>query len=182
MKNVLIFIGILVLIVILAAFTWLSYMGMFTKITVTEKELGPFTFAYVQHKGEYSKVGPDMNRVYVTLVNDYKITSVTGFAIYYDDPKSVQAADLRSDVGCLLEGTDRHKAGLVAKKLSIKQIGKKRYASAEFPMKNNLSYALGPIKVYPALSAYIQEKKYPVGLCIEVYTPKSIIYAFEIKK
>lgn len=40
---------------------------------------------------------------------------------------------------------------------------------SEFPLKNALSYMVGPVKVYPVLSKYMSEKRYKSTLSLEIY-------------
>jgi hypothetical protein len=52
----------------------------------------------------------------------------------------------------------------------------------EFPKKNMLSYMIGPIKCYPALMKYAQEKSYKMAAPYELYNNEKILYVMEIVK
>ena len=62
---------------------------------------------------------------------------------------------------------------------------KSKRAIAEFTIKNSLSYMFGPMKAYPALSNYAQEKGYKQDvLSYEIYDEKSgkILFVMDIVK
>jgi len=55
----------------------------------------------------------------------------------------------------------------------------------EFPLKNTISYIIGPMKVYPLIAKYIKEKGYANQVSmIELYdmVAKKIYYIAEISK
>ncbi len=181
-----ILIGLVVVVVALAAAcsAWLGYMGFFSKINVSENELGPLTIVYVTNKGPYSDISPAMMTVSEKLKADFNVTPSKGIGIYYDDPSKIKPADLRSDIGILLEGKDAAKADVVMKKMKVKIMFRKKYATAEFPIKNNMSYMIGAMKVYPVLMGYIKANGYKMTPAIEIYDIKAnkITYACEIKR
>jgi DNA gyrase inhibitor GyrI len=178
-------IGLVVVIVIIAAVGagWLSYMGYFAKVEVKEQMLGPLTFVYVPHKGSYATVGADMMNVSARLKTEFGIDTTKGMAIYYDDPSKMKEADLKSDVGCLLEGKDAAKADKVMTRMRVKIMYAKRYATASFPLKNKMSYMMAAMKLYPALSKHIAANGYRTMPAVEIYDmpAKEITAAFEIK-
>ncbi len=93
---------IIILVLVAALVGFLGYSGMFTKIVITEKKIGPFTVAYEEHIGPYSKVGDVMNKVTETLEKEFSMKCDRGIGLYYDDPEKVSQDKLRSDIGCLL--------------------------------------------------------------------------------
>jgi hypothetical protein len=69
--------------------------------------------------------------------------------------------------------------------LSFKTIEKQKYLVAEFPIKNMLSYMLGPIKIYPAFSRYLKDKNIGVptkGLELYDMTNKTIVFMMELRE
>lgn len=182
LKKMLIVLIILVVIVAVAALSWLSYMGFFSKVAITEKQMGPLTFVYASHRGDYSKAGPVMDKVYKRLLSEFNVKGSRGMGIYYSDPKTTKTEDLKSEVGCLLERSDESKAGMIMKKMRVRIMFPKEYYTAEFPRKNNMSIILGIIKVYPEMNRYMKAKGYKMTPAIEIYEKDRIVYAFEIKK
>jgi hypothetical protein len=182
MKKVLIVLGVLVVIVAAGVYFYLSSNGAFIKITVTEKEMGPFYFVYAPHKGDYSKVEPVMTGVFNKLAREFNIMGETGMGIYYSDPKTTKTADLKSEIGCLLGESDQAKADMIMKKMKMRIMYPKMYYTAEFPMKSKASIIMGVMKVYPKLAEYMKAKGYKPTPSLEIYEKDKIIYAFEIKK
>lgn len=182
LKKILIVLCILIVIVVVAALSWLSYMGFFSKVTIIERQMGPLTFVYESYRGDYSKVGPVIEKVSDRLESEFGIKSASAMGIYYSDPGTTKTEDLRSDAGILLDKADAAKADAIMKKMKVRIMFSKKYCTAEFPMKNNLSIILGIIKVYPEMNKYIRAKGYKMTPAIEIYEKSRIIYAFEIKK
>jgi len=176
-KNLLLLIGGILILALINR--W--YLGGFKKLNVEEKMVGPYTMAYTAYVGDYSKVGPSMDKVYEVL-SWAGIFSATGVGIYYDDPAVVSGEDLRSDVGAIVVWSDITKVPQSAE-IKIKNIGGKQSMVVEFPIKNSVSYMAGVIKVYPILKKYMQEKGYSNEVPVmELYdmVAKKIYYVVEI--
>ncbi len=164
--------------------SFLSYMGFFVTPVVMEKELGPYTIAYESFTGSYAESGKIFDKVFKSLKKD-GIETTLGLGVYYDDPAKVPANKLRSDCGCVIAEKDLLVFGKVQNKYKTKIIPKAKRMVAEFPLKNILSYMIGPMKVYPQFLKYAQEKKYKNStLGIEIYDQKQkkIIFMMDIDK
>jgi hypothetical protein len=171
-------IGIVFTVVILI-FVFLWFGGFFTKLTVVEKEMGPYTFAYQEFIGPYSKTKNVFEQVYKILVEN-SITSEIGIGIYFDDPKEVPADKLKSHCGSVITEEEAKK---LQGKLQTDTIPKGKAIVVDFPYKSVLSYMVGPMRVYPVLSRYALEKGYAqTTKGIEVYDipNKVLYYYFEI--
>ena len=145
--------------------------------------MGPYTIAYVNFVGEYSKVWPSITKVYDVL-SGAGITSLTGIGIYYDDPAVVSWAALRSDVGAIIDSQD---AGKLAqnKDVKLKTLPAGNKMVVEFPLKNSFSYVVGTMRVYPMIAKYMKEKWYSHEvLMTELYdmVAKKIYYLADITK
>lgn len=144
---------------------------------------GPYTIAYTEFVGDYSKVWPSMDKVYVAL-SWAGILSATGVGIYYDDPAVISGENLRSDVGAIVVGNEITKVPQ-SNEIKIKNIGGKMSMVAEFPIKSAASYIAGVMKVYPALKKYMTEKGYSSEVPVmELYdmVAQKIYYVIEITK
>lgn len=157
----------------------LVYHGFFTTPRVAEKEMGPYTVAVKRVAGPYYKVGPTMMEVDAYL-RELGLEPTKGIGLFYDDPATVAESDLRSDMGDVLEGVDEEALAKIKEKYEVKDIPAVRSAVVTFPIKSMLSYMIGPMKVYPALSAYWKEKGYATdteGYSMELYdVPGKTIY------
>lgn len=150
----------------------LSYHGVFSRPSVTEKEVGPFTAATKRFLGAYSNVGPTMTEV-DTWLRSLNISSTKGIGFYYDDPAKTAESELRSDVGNILENVDEEIKQKIKEKLDIKEIERQKAVVVEFPIKSPLSYILGPMIVYPTINDYWIQKGYSMdgenSVGIEIY-------------
>jgi len=151
----------------------LAYHDFFKTPKIEEKEVGPFTIAVKRYIGSYYKVGPTMNEV-DKLLRDIGLKPTRGVGLYYDDPAKKDQNKLRSDVGDMIGRVDEKTLEKIKEKLTVKEIEKQRAVVVTFPIKSPLSYMIGPMKVYPAITKYFKEKGYPEyseskGYGMEIY-------------
>ena len=144
--------------------------------------MGPYTIVYVNHTGDYKKVGPVMDELYQNL-KMAGITQTAGIWIYYDDPATTPTEQLKSEVGSVINPEDISKLKDVGLTYQTKNIEKGTKIVVSFPYKNKLSYFMGPIKVYPLLNTYITEKGYATwNAAIELYDEANKVIYFMIGK
>jgi len=169
-----------VIVVLLVAF--LAYLGAFSPMKAYEDKMGPYTIAYESFTGPYAKTGPVFEKVYNALKAE-GIATTRGLGIYYDDPSKVPADKLRSDCGIVIEDKDRAKFSRVRRKFKVKKVRKKDCVVVEFPIRNTLSYMIGPMKAYPALMKYAEQKGYDWGMSYELYDEPQgkVFFVMEIK-
>jgi hypothetical protein len=168
---------------LIIALGFLGYMGMFMSMKVEEKVMGPYTIAYERYVGAYKETGNVFKEVY-NKAKKAGLESSLGLGIYYDDPNIVPAEKLRSDCGVVIKKQDLVKVRSLKKIVKIKRIAKKRSIVTEFPVRNALSYMVGPLKAYSALMEYAQEKGYAMNPGYELYDEKAgkIFYYMPIEK
>jgi hypothetical protein len=180
MKKVLI--GLVILLAIIVIF--LVYSGLFSTITIVEKEIGPYTLVFEEYRGDYSNAGTIFRRVYDVLEKDYGIKPERGFGIYYDDPRTVPKEKLRSDVGCVINARDAGKLNAAGAPFKVRGMKKTMSVAADFPFRSMVSVYVGVMRVYPKMDAYIKDRKLATEYSMELYDfeSKKILYAFPIKK
>lgn len=166
-------VGIVVVVIVVG----MAVMGGFQKVVVSSVEKGPIKMVYVEHKGSYSGVMADFEKVY-NYLDANKIAHFDGIGEYLDNPAKVKTTDLRSNVGYIVDKTCKD-SGVY----KFKNIPNQLFASAVF----NGSPAVGPMKAYPAMNKWIKDNDYEAtGLCLEIYTMKdkkiSTQYLMAIKK
>ncbi|MBU0574485.1 MAG: GyrI-like domain-containing protein, partial [Candidatus Margulisbacteria bacterium] len=144
---------LLILLIVLAVLFagFLAYMGYFGTPQVTEQEMGPYTIAYESFVGPYAESGKVFDRLFKSLKTD-GVEATRGFGIYYDDPAITPKDQLRSDCGIIIEEQNLKKLAQLKKKYLFMTIPRQKYLVVEFPIKNMLSYMIGPMKAYPAMS------------------------------
>lgn len=172
-------ISFLVFVVLVVAF--LVYMGTFSKVSIEEKKMGPYTYAFVSHTGAYSEVGKPMMELYDEMTKA-GFGSVDGIGIYYDDPSKTPKEKMRSDVGSIIRSEDTEKMEANKDKFNFATLEERKYIVTEFPLKNKMSFMFGPMKVYPAFNRYLEGKNMPApSKGIEYYdmANKKIIFMME---
>lgn len=177
MKFIKITLVIISLIIAIAiGFFW--YMGYFQSIQVQEKEEGGYQIAGVDVIGPYSDAGRHISKV------DYKlkalgINSVKGFGIYYDDPKTTPKNKYHSFVGNIINVTDMDLLDKIKLNgIKLDSIPRKKAIVVEFPIKNTMSYIIGPMKVYPIFTKYTLQKNIKPSSTFEIYDMNSKLITF----
>ena len=176
-----ILIVIVLLIIALAAFLW--YLGVFSTPKVVEQKIGPFTLVYEEYTGPYSGSGTVMARISRELKAE-GISISRGFGIYLNNPNTTVPDQLKSDLGFILENKDLARVKDLKKKFKVMKWEAKDCLVAEFPLRNDLSYMVGPMKAYPELNKAIKAGGYKMGGCLEIYDMPAmkILFVFEIIK
>lgn len=174
MKKALIVVGILVA----ALFAFIAYSGLFYSVTVTEKEIGPFTMVLKKHAGSYYKTGAVFDEVEAALKKSMETKNLKAVGLYYDDPSKVKEEELRSECGFIIEKGALVKIGALESGLFIKEFEKTTCAVGEFPLKSFLSYMMGPSKAYPALAEFGKKKKLSGDFAMEIYDMQSKIILY----
>jgi hypothetical protein len=180
-KITIIWLTIILLVVLGIGYGYI--LGIFNEITVVEKETGGYKLAGYEYTGSYKKAGAFMKESEEKL-NALGITYNRGFGIYYDDPKTTPDEKCRSFIGGIVEVKDINKISVLKSEgLKTDSVRTTSSVVAEFPIKSNLSYSIAPMKVYPAISEYMQKKGYKVVLSLEIYDvpQKKIMFITQYK-
>lgn len=177
--------NILTLIIIFAilAFANRRYLGGFSTLEAKEQQVWAYTIAYVSFTGDYGKVGPSMAKVY-EILSGAGIVSATGVGVYYDNPALISWVNLRSDVGAVITLKDK-KTLAKNKEIKVATFSAGTKIVVEFPLKNSISYMIGPMKAYPVMEEYMEEKWYKTGVVMmELYdsVAKKIYYIADVIK
>ncbi len=144
MKIILIILAIL-LVLIIGIY---AYYGGFRKIKFNVERQGGETIVYENMLGAYKQAPQIQNKIYYALLNDEKIETTKGIGVYYDNPKKVEEAKMRSEIGCVLNDTDSATLEKLAGKYQIKTLPESNFIVAEFPYKGTLSVLVGLLKFY----------------------------------
>ncbi len=167
--NISVIVSIVIVFVVIVLLATLARYGLFSSVSVTEKEVGPLLLVYKKHIGDYKNVAPVMDEIYYDLKDNHAIETTKGFGLYYDNPREVEKDKLRSIVGCIVEGKSIEDLTALNHQYGIREYPSSKSIVAEFPYKGTLSVMLGIFKVYPKLSAYIDENRYPKTPILEIY-------------
>lgn len=164
--------------VLVGCYLW--YLGAFIPITVEERIMGPYILVHEEHIGSYNEVGPVFDSLYQSLLADGFDTTI-GMGLYYDDPKTTNESELRSDVGSLIDETQL--SVIDTTKYNVMIIEEGKYLVVSMPFKNTLSYIIGVMKAYPALSDYYVEHGYSgPDQSVELYMPDETLYMMPVAR
>ncbi|KAM9410729.1 testis-expressed protein 264 homolog [Pholidichthys leucotaenia] len=162
----------------------LLYSGLFTEVVI---KTGPppirnVTIAYKFKEGPYKECGAAYTE---TCSIGPKLNSI---AVFYDCPKERPPEKCRYVVGSVLcEGEEKPDEDLqkLYEKFGFKVFSLPEVSHAvttNFPCTTPLSHILGPYRVYPELSSYIEERKLCAFPTIEICTSDIIKYMVPLSR
>jgi DNA gyrase inhibitor GyrI len=174
---------IVLVVLVLAAAAWLAYMGVFSTPKVSVQKVGPYTLIYEEYTGPYSDTGKVIKKV-DEACRAAGIVTTKAFGIYLNNPKVTEPNKLQSEIGVVLADKDLAKARALRKTLKVKVWPASDCLVAEFPVRNDLSYMIGPLKVYPELNKALEAKKAKLGAALELYDmpAKKTLFIFQLAK
>ncbi|WP_413560462.1 GyrI-like domain-containing protein [Bdellovibrio sp. HCB209] len=163
MRYILVF----VVVMVISFGTYLAtYLGAFKGVEISEVKQGPFKTIYIEHVGPYHKVNKVIGRVEAFMASQGTVCQRT-FGEYLDNPREVEEARLRAKVGCLIETMPAN----APEEMKEGEIPARDYVQAVFTG----SPGIGPLKVYPRVEQYMEQKKLKqAGAGIEIYEIHSI--------
>lgn len=173
-------VGFFILSVVVIGLT--AYYGGFHDIKIDKKMTGPYVFVYEPYQGDYTIAGDVFEKVCSELENDFSVKTWRGAGIYFYDPEKVDVENLRSEIGCLLEGDDLNKIEKIKKRYQVKNIPLELSIIASFPYTNTFSVAFGAMRVYPELKRYIKEYNIKQGPVMEIYDIRNEKIEYILKK
>lgn len=162
-----------------------AYYGGFRTITFDIREDGGEIFVYENVTGDYSQSPVVMDSIYYALINDFNIETTKGAGLYYDNPQHVEKSKLRSEIGCMLDGAlDSLKMAQLSGRFKIKILPRTNYIETKFPNKGMVSTFVGIMKIYPAMTDFVEKNGYKDSPVMEIYDvpTETIIYRKEAVK
>jgi len=171
--NIFIILTSVLLFAIIAGLLYLAWCGLFARITVQERDEGPFLLVYKKHIGDYKNIGPILDNVYYTLRDEHDLTTTRGFGLYYDNPQLVDKTNLRSLGGCIVDGLTPEELQVrypdVKESFVVAEFPAALSVAAEFPYRGMVSVILGIFRVYPRLHGWMKKYKRRSVPVMEIY-------------
>ncbi|XP_017271163.1 testis-expressed protein 264 [Kryptolebias marmoratus] len=162
----------------------LVYSGLLSDVVV---KTGPppirnVTVAYKFKEGSYKDCGAAFTE---SCSVGPKLDSI---GVYYDDPRQRPPESCRYVVGSVLcEGEEKPDEDLLKlyekfgfKVFSLPEVS--HAVTTSFPCTTHLSHVLGPYRVYPQLTSYIEERKLCAFPVIEIYRSDVINYMVPLSR
>lgn len=181
---ILFLIVILIICLLVTVVAFVLYSGIISDVAIKtgSPPIRNVTIAYKFKEGSYK----DCGAVYTESCSiGPKLNSI---GVFYDDPKERPAEKCRYAVGSILsEGEEKPDEEL---QKMYEQFGFKVFSMPEvthavttsFPCTTPLSHLLGPFRVYPELSCYVQERKLCAFPTIEIYKADLIHYMMPLSR
>ena len=133
-----------------------GYLGVFSRIEIEEREVGPYSLVYREMRGtDLQQVGAITTGLELLLERNG--VTARPFDVFY--PKDAQP----NEIGFALTTRvgDETRARLAATDgVRLREVPRQRALVARFPWRSRLSFLVGYLKVDPALRAYRQKAGY----------------------
>lgn len=144
-----------------------SWWGGFNRVRISAEERGPYSYAYLDHRGSYAKL-PDTRIQVLHLLEAQKVRPLQPITVLFDDPRHVARDDLRAQAGYIVRIGDAIRPPLKRAELPRRKVWVGEVKAAEL---------LAPSKVYQALHNYLQPQGQDIRMpSVELYTSEPEIY------
>ncbi|KAM3877831.1 testis-expressed protein 264 [Diretmus argenteus] len=181
---ILLLIVILIVILIATLVGLIVYSGLLSEVVIKtgSPPIRNVTIAYKFKEGSYKECGAAYTE---SCSIGPKLSSI---GVFYDDPKQRPAEKCRYVVGSVLsEGEDKPDEELqkLYEKFGFKVFSLPEVTHAvttSFPSTTPLSHVLGPYRVYPKLSSYIEARKLCAFPTIEICKADAINYMVPLSR
>lgn len=145
-------------------------------VEVSEERVGPFSFAYLEHVGDYRGSGRLVAQV-TDLLERAGLPGCTPLAVYHDDPASTERSGLRAEVGCAIDARAGVALQGMGSSLSLRRIVARRSMVVRLPWRGPLSFVPGYEKVGPALERHRTEHDYVRAAVLVLLEGEVLTYA-----
>ena len=158
-KFTILFCGVtcgLILVVLIGAWG----LGAFSTVELAQEELGPYRIVCLDHTGPYHKIS-DLIREVRELLKGSEDRVGMACALYYDNPEEVEAENLRSKGGFVLEGDVE-----VKEPLRIERVPRRTVLVARVEAHPSIA----ALKVYPRMAEWMSANRMAAaGPALELY-------------
>lgn len=144
-----------------------AWWGGFNPVDIREESAGPYTYAYLEHTGDYAKL-PDKQIEARVALERQKITPGLGITVLYSNPDIVAKDSRQGRTGYLVPpGTQ------VVEPLKVDTIAARPVLRARV----QAGVLLAPSRAYAALDKYLQARGRGIAMpTVEIYTPGDSAY------
>jgi DNA gyrase inhibitor GyrI len=168
LKKIILVFSILVLVLFISLIITAWTMGMFSQVTVTRENRGPYNVVSLPHQGSYRGIHQKIDQVNQFLA-EKQIFHAIACGIYYDDPAAIPLDSLISEGGWFIEDSV-----YVQPPYRLKEIPRRQVAVARI----EANPAVAGFKTYPALNQWMQDNHYQAdttAAIVELYHPDKLV-------
>lgn len=143
---------------LLAVYGW---WGGFSRVEIAAGQVrGPYTYAYVEHLGDYAKL-PDEQAKVEQALRAAGIAHGHGITVLYSNPDLVKVGERRARVGYLVPEGSPVREPVLVDRLPARPVLTARVRAAVL---------LAPSKAYQALDGYLQGRRQGIRMpAVEIY-------------
>jgi hypothetical protein len=168
LKKLVIVLAIVVFVLFIALMLAAWTMGMFSSVSVTSLDRGPYFIVSLHHNGPYRGINQKIEDVSMML-NEQRIEHKIACGVFHDDPAILPAEQLRSQGGYIVSDSIA-----VSPPFTCEQIDRRKVAMASI----EANPAIAGFKTYPALSDWMRIYNYTTDstrATLELYHPNGIV-------
>ena len=147
----------------------LGWLGALTGVQVSEQDLGPYPFVYVQDTTTDLKEVWQLTDALGERLDAAGFTQRQPAQVYYPTGRGIQ-----NQIGFIVDRTVPFE--LLGAEAFFRPIPVQRYMVVRFPFRNALSYVVGGFRVEPAFAAYRKQKNYAETHALVIHEGGSILY------
>ncbi len=147
LKKLVIIISVVIFILFISLLIAAWSMGMFSAVSVTESQRGPYFIIVHSHMGSYEGISEKIDAV-SAMLSEKQIRHSTACGLFYDDPAKTAIAELRSAGGFLVRDSLKVPEPFVCLRIPDRLTA---VASIE------ANPAIAGFKTYPALFDWIKK-------------------------
>jgi len=155
----------------------LIFLGVLSVIRIVQHVQQPVTLIYEKRFGSYKNVRTASARIH-SQIQILGISNAVEFGLFFDNRRTHNSDEKRFVAGCLVPSEYTNQLSKVSNLFRIGFIPAITNFGTDFPYKNDLSFAVGVLKVYPALHAFIKNKYIQTLAVMEQYDIKSGIIQY----
>jgi len=171
--GILKWLGLAVIVLLVAGVGLYGYLGGFAPVKIERGSVAGMEIVYTAYAGSYSKIAKSWARFQKEwTAAGLKDCDAVGI---YLDPPGTPDAKLRWILGCRIDALSPEEKGSLRSKMSTASLPASDALLSVFPYKNDLSYMLGPMKVYPEMMKRAKADNVTPLLAIELYGPFSAV-------
>ncbi len=163
-----IFLAIILLVAII-----LIHAGLFSRVEIEEKIMGPYLTVYQPHKGGYHKIRKVIDEINMVLVQGEIVASGLSFGHYFDNPfeGTTKIKDLSSHTGVIINPNDTSRLTTIKDRNDFlsKSIPEETYIVIELPFRSEFSKITGPLKVYSKIVRHLKDYDLKMQSLIEIF-------------
>ncbi|MEO1015596.1 MAG: hypothetical protein AAFX08_10460 [Pseudomonadota bacterium] len=153
--------------VILAFVGFYAYLGGFSNVEASRGSFEETEIIFAVHKGPYQQVYRAWES-FDAAREEVGLEACDGLSVYLDGPETPRE-EARTVIGCGIDNVTEDLKEALRARFPSTVLPSAEAMTATFPYKNPMSFAIGPMKVFPVLQERMAAEGHEASLGIETY-------------